>query len=187
MKYYFARGGSSGGHSSSSSSHASSSSSSKSSGYSRSGSTSGSKSSSSSTKPGSTIRSGTSTIKTSSAKPTNIRSGHSTGIIGANGYTQHFYGYNPPVGSVVYYPSYSFFDYLPWIYLFSDNSPHNAQATVVQPDGKQVVAQPQQGIDGMIIFNWILLVLILIGICVGIVWGVNKVTRKKELIKNESY
>lgn len=91
---------------------------------------------------------------------------------------QHFYHYSAPAGSVVYYPQYSPMDYLPWIYLFSQNSPQHQQAVVVQPDGKQVQVTPQKGVDGMLIFNWILLVVVALAAIGGIVWLVNKKTQK---------
>lgn len=184
-KVYFAKGGGGGGHASSSHASASrsSSSSSKSTSSSKSSSSSRSKaattSGKSTAKPGSTVKTASGkTVKSSTAKPTNIKNARSTGVVGDNGYTPRFNGYSAPTGSVVYYPSYGFSDYLFWSYLFSQNSPHNAQATVVQPDGKQVVAQPQKGVDGMQIFNWIVMILFLLAIIGGIVWCVNKKTKK---------
>lgn len=132
-------------------------------------------------KPGSTIKTADGkTIKSSTAKPSSSKYKRSTGVVGDNGYSPRFTGYSPPAGSVVYYPQHSALDYLPWVYLFSMNSPSHDQATVVQPDNKQVVAEPQKGADGLVIFNWIFLVLIALAIIAGIVWIVNKKTTKEQ-------
>lgn len=173
-------GGGGGGHASSSS-HSSSSSS-----RSSSSSSSSSSKGTSSAKPGSSIKTSSgATVKSSSAKPANSKYSNSTGVVGDNGYTPRFgNGYRAPEGSVVYYPSHSFIDYLPWFYLFSHNSPSSDAATIVQPDGKQIVAPPEKGVDGMAIFNWILLVVMLAAVIAGIVWGVNKITLNKEKQSN---
>lgn len=132
-------------------------------------------------KPGSTISTSDGKQVTSSAKPpTNTKYSQANGVVGDNGYTPKFSGgYTAPVGSVVYYPQHSFIDYLPWIYLFSQSSPHNDQVTVVQPDGSEVTTKPEEGgVDGMLIFNWILLVLMAAAVIAGIVWAINKLTKK---------
>lgn len=69
---------------------------------------------------------------------------------------------------------------MPWIYIFSHSSPHDDHAVVVQPNGQQVQAQPQQGIDALFILNWVLFVAIAGAIIVGIVWYVNKLTGKRK-------
>ena len=142
---------------------------------------------SSATKPGNKITtSDGKTVQTSTKKPTSTKVNQQAGITGVDGYTPKFKnGYSAPAGSVVYYPQHSFTDYLPWIYLFSNNSPANDQATIMQPDGKQVTAPPvEEGVDGLAVFNWILL--FIIGACIigGVVWGVSKLTNKD---KGSSY
>jgi hypothetical protein len=128
-------------------------------------------------KPGSKIKTSDGKEVTSSAKkPSDTKFNKSRGIIGDNGYSQRFNGYEPPAGSVVYYPQHSALDYLPWIYLFSQNSPANDQATVVQPDGKEVKAEPEKGVDGLAIFNWIVLILMGLGLIALVVWFVNRRT-----------
>lgn len=121
-------------------------------------------------------------VQSSTKKPTNTKYTSSKGIVGDNGYTPRFNnGYSAPPGSVVYYPQHSFIDYLPWIYLFSQDSPSHDQATIVQPDGKEVQAQPvQEGIDGMAIFNWFLLIVIALGIIGGVMYGVYKWTTQEK-------
>lgn len=194
METYFARGGSFGGGHVSSSHVSSSRTSSTSSKSTSSSSKTSSKSSAAtkkapvtaqktSTKPGTKIKTASGkTVKSSTAKPKNIKNAQEKGIVGANGYTPQFTtGYHPPAGSVVYYQDHSAIDYLPWIYLFSlgNNSPRNDQATVVQPDGKQVTAEPvKSGVDGMFILNWIILIIIVLAIIGGIVYLINKVTNK---------
>lgn len=95
-------------------------------------------------------------------------------------YQPRFNGYTAPPGSVVYYPQHSPLDYLPWIFLFSQSSPSHDQAMVVQPDGKQVVAEPPKGVDGMVIFNWFIIIVFLALLLGGIVWLVNKKTQPKK-------
>jgi hypothetical protein len=192
MNQYFARGTSSGGRSSSSSRSSSrSTSSSRSSTSSKSSAKSTASkpvSGKSTAKPGSTIKTASGKTVTSSAKkPTNAKYSRSTGVVGDNGYTPRFSGYSAPAGSVVYYPQHSALDYLPWIYLFSQSSPSRDQATVVQPDNKEVKAQPAGGFDGMILFNWIVFILIIAAIIAGIVYLVNKLTNKPKPQAGFSY
>lgn len=141
---------------------------------------SGSTKSAPKTKPGDAVKTKDGkTVKSSTAKPTNSKYKESAGVVGADGYSPRFQsGYSAPPGSVVYYPQHSMIDYLPWVYLLSQQSPATDQAMVVQPDGKQVVAEPERGVDGMAIFNWILLVLIIVAVIAGVVWGVNKLTTR---------
>lgn len=189
---YYANGylvhnkGGGGGRSSSSHSSSSSKSSSKSSSNS-------SKSSSTPSKP----KTGTSTAKpgakvkdtktgkevTSSTKaPTKKEYSKSSGVVGDNGYTPRFTnGYTAPAGSVVYQRDTGFIDYLPWIYIFgqSNAAPQNQTATIVQPDGKEVIAKPEPGgTDGLLILNWILLIIIVSAVVGGIIWLINKLTSR---------
>lgn len=142
--------------------------------------------SSANVKPGSTVKtSDGKTIKTSSVKPTNSKYSKEAGVTGVDGYSPRFTsGYSAPPGSVVYYRDTSFFDYLPWIYLFShDNpaTPAGQTATIVQPDGKQVQAKPvAEGTDGLAVLNWIIMILLAIGLVALVVWLVNKYTSKKD-------
>lgn len=183
--------GSSGGSRSSSTSRSTSTSTSKTSTSSTSSKTSTSTAPKTSSKSGTSKSKAGSKVKTSSGKevqssakkPANSKYSRETGIVGENGYTPRFSnGYSAPEGSVVYYPQHSALDYLPWIYLFSqDHSSRNDQATVVQPDNKEVVAAPERsGMDGLLIFNWIILVLLAAAFCAGIVWLVNKLTRRNK-------
>ncbi|MDQ0825382.1 hypothetical protein QFZ60_001555 [Arthrobacter sp. B2I5] len=174
---YLAKGGG-GGHASggrASSSAGRSSSSRSSSGTSRSSTTSR-------TKAGGSFRSSSGkTIKTSSTKPSNGKYSNQAGIVGADGYTPKFRsGYTAPEGSVVYYPQHSGLDYLPWIYLFSQHSPAYDNATVVQPDNKQMVATPSKEVDGMAVFNWILIIIFIAAAIWGVMWVVNKATTKEQ-------
>lgn len=102
-----------------------------------------------------------------------------------NGYQPRFTnGYVAPAGSTVYYPQHDLFDYMLIGYLFSNDSPRNDQSVIVQPDGKEVVAKPQQqGTDGLLIFNWIMLILIALAIIGGGMWLINKYSKKKPRIK----
>lgn len=135
-------------------------------------------------KPGSKVTVNGKEVQTSSKRPSNSKYTKSTGVVGDNGYQPRYTnGYTPPAGSVVYRENNSALDYLPWIYLFSvmGDSPRNDQQTIVQPDGKEVQAKPvQQGVDGLLILNWIILIIIVAAIVGGIVWLVNKLTNKSK-------
>lgn len=145
--------------------------------------TSTAKTGKSTSKPGSKVKTADGKeIQSSAKKPTNSKYQRSTGIVGDNGYQPRFNnGYTAPAGSVVYYPQHSALDYLPWIYLFSqNNSPRNDQAVVVQPDGKEVQAAPvKDGVDGLVVINWIILIIIIAAIGAGIVYLVNRLTNKE--------
>lgn len=122
---------------------------------------------------------------TTATKPKAVTSATSknysnTGYRVGEGYQPRFReGYSAPAGSVVYYPQHSALDYLPWIYLFSQSSPSHDQAAIVQPNGQQVMAEPQKGMDGMAIFNWFLIIVFAVAIIGGIMWLVNKKTQPK--------
>lgn len=171
---YFARGSSGGGRASSSARSSSSKSSSKGS----------SAKATQAQKPKTSTKPTTASKTTTASAPKTVtgikgkygNTGHRVG----DGYQPRFNGYTAPPGSVVYYPQHSALDYLPWILLFSQNSPSHDQAMVVQPDGKQVVAEPPKGIDGMVIFNWVIVILFLVAILGGIVWLVNKKTQPRK-------
>jgi cobalamin biosynthesis Mg chelatase CobN len=152
-------------------------------------STTSTKSGTSKAKAGSTIKTKDGkTIKTSSKTPTNPKYKESVGVVGDNGYTPRYTnGYAPPAGTVVYRESNSALDYLPWVYLFSvmGDSPRNDQQVMVQPDGKEVQAKPvQEGIDGLLILNWIVLIIIVGAVIAGIVYLVNKLTTKRASLRH---
>lgn len=131
--------------------------------------------------PGSKVKAADGTeIQSSAKKPSNTKFNTSKGIVGDNGYTPRFNnGYSAPPGSVVYYPQHSMFDYLPWVYLFSQDSPAKDSATIVQPDGKEVQAQPvQEGTDGLAVLNWFLLIVMALAIIGGVMYGVYKWTTR---------
>lgn len=132
------------------------------------------------TKPGSKVTAGGKEVQTSAKAPSKPAS--QAGIAGVDGYTPKFKnGYSAPAGSVVYYPQHSALDYLPWVYLFSQDSPSNDNAIIMQPDGKEVVAPPvQEGVDGLAVFNWIMLIVIIAAAIGGIIWGVNKWATRNE-------
>lgn len=133
-------------------------------------------------KPGSKIKTANGkTVQSSAQRPANHKYSNSKGVVGDNGYTPRFTsGYVAPAGSVVYYPSHGMSDYLLWAYIFSHDSPRDDQTVVVQPDGKQVSAKPVSGgTDGMLIFNWLLLIIIVCAAVAGVVYLVNKLTSRK--------
>ena len=144
-------------------------------------------------KPGSKIKTADGKeIQTSAKKPTSSQYSTSKGVVGDNGYTPKFTnGYSAPAGSVVYYRDNNFSDYMFWAYLFNSNNsarPENQQATVVQPDGKEVITKPEpQGVDGLMVFNWIVFILVVTAILGGIIWLVNKLTSKEQPKKTGYY
>lgn len=97
-------------------------------------------------------------------------------------------GYVPPNGSTVQYVerSSSFIDYLPWIYIFSQShrdNVNNQEAVVTEPDGtEKTVIMEKEGTDGLLILNWIVMILLAGGLVYGIMWGVNKFTMRKSYV-----
>jgi ribosomal protein L31 len=170
--------GSAGGHSSSSGGGKSSSgSSSKSSSGSSSSKPAAPKAGTSTAKPGAKVKGADGKeVQSSTKTPAKSDYKSSTGVVGDNGYTPRYNnGYTPPAGSVVYNRERDFMDYLPWIYLFSQDSPRNDSQVIMQPDGKEVQATPaQDGIDGVAIFSWIVIIALVLGAIGGIVWLVNR-------------
>lgn len=83
-------------------------------------------------------------------------------------------GYTAPAGSAVYYRS-SAWDWFPFYYLATHGS--HKDAVVVQPDGKEVEVK-EEGVDGMYIFNWIVVILLGLGFIGLIAWLVYKFTNK---------
>jgi hypothetical protein len=120
-------------------------------------------------------------VQTSNKKPTNNKYTQPSGVVGDNGYSPRFAnGYSAPEGSVVYRREHDFVDYLPWVYLFSQDSPRNDHVTVIQPDGKEVTAPPApEGVDGLAIFNWFVLIIIALAIIGGVMYGVYKWVNRK--------
>jgi len=84
-------------------------------------------------KPGSTIKTPDGrSVTSSAAKSSNTKHSQSSGVVGDNGYQPKFTsGFNAPTGSVISYPQHSFIDYLPWIYLFSGDSPLTGSGSIV--------------------------------------------------------
>ena len=93
-------------------------------------------------------------------------------------------GYIPPTGSTVQYVerSSSFIDYLPWVYIFSQDSRERVntqEAVVTEPNGEEKTVEQfnQEGSDEMLVFNWILMIVIgSLGIW-GIMWVVSNYTK----------
>lgn len=83
-------------------------------------------------------------------------------------------GYTPVAGSQVYYRS-SAMDWFPIYYILTHDS--HKEAVVKAPDGTEKVVK-EEGKDTMYFVNWILTILLLGGIGVGIVYLINKFTKK---------
>jgi cobalamin biosynthesis Mg chelatase CobN len=133
------------------------------------------------TKPSTTTKKTTTAQKPSNeATKTTNKKYSNTGYTVDEGYQPRFQGgYTAPMGSTVYYPSYSPLDYLIFWHIFNGNSEKQQTAVVVQPDGKEQVVK-QESTDPLYVVNWIVLVLLVIGVCAGIVFLVNKLTKKKK-------
>lgn len=84
-------------------------------------------------------------------------------------------GYVPPAGSTVYYQSSSsMWDWFPLYYIMTHDG--NQKAVVTQPDGKEQEVV-EEGTDGMYIFNWVIVILLGVGLIGGVIWLVNKMTQ----------
>jgi hypothetical protein len=119
-----------------------------------------------------------STTRTTTAKTTRTVNGKTyskTGYVVDKDYQPTFRGgYTPPLGSSVYYQS-SPWDWLPFYYIMTHNS--HSTAVVQQPDGKQIQTE-DEGTDGWYVFNWIMVILISLGLIGLVVWFVNQRTEK---------
>lgn len=129
-----------------------------------------------------------STTKTTTAQ-TNKTVGNKTfskkGSVVDENYQPKFRGgVTPPAGSTVYYRQNSFMDYLPWIYIFTHDSHRDAIVTQTNEKGEVVKEEvvEEEGTDGMYIFNWIMVILLTGGIIGGIIWFINKKTRKENYV-----
>ena len=97
-------------------------------------------------------------------------------------------GYTPPAGSTVQYVerSPSFIDYLPWLYIFSQSHRDNVnrqEAVVTEPDGtEKSVVMEEEGTDGLLILNWIIMIALTAGLIYGIVLLVNNFTLRKSYV-----
>jgi cobalamin biosynthesis Mg chelatase CobN len=148
---------------------------------------SSSRSSFSSSRSGSSSRSTTSrtTTRSTSAKSTASKPATApstkTSLFGGKAKVSSSYrptfrgGYTPPVGSTVIYQSDPWYSYLPLMYLLSHDS--HKDVAVQQPDGKTVKTQ-DPGIDRMYVFNWIMTILIALGLIGLLVWWVNKLSKR---------
>lgn len=74
-------------------------------------------------------------------------------------------GYVPPNGATVYYPQRDFMDYLPWIFLFSQDSHREVVVQTTGENGEvKEETQIEEGVDTMYVINWIVSILLLGGL-----------------------
>src|SRR6478609_8477679 len=131
----------------------------------RSSSSSKSTTSKSTTSKSTTSKPSSGTTKVTAKQP--VKSGFSTtGYKTSSSYQPRFRGYNAPIGSTVYYQrDYgSALDFLPWYFLLTHDS--HQQAVVTQPDGQQKTVKAD-GVDTMYVVNWIVMILLTLGIIGG--------------------
>lgn len=131
-------------------------------------------------KVGSRPSASTKTVNSATAKTVNGKNYGTKGSVVDSNYQPKFRGYSAPAGSVVYYRSYGFMDWLPF-YLIMTSQSHR-EAVVVEPakDGqpaKETVVK-EEGVDGMYVWNWIFSILFVIGLIALIVWFVNRRSNK---------
>lgn len=104
-----------------------------------------------------------------------------TGNVVDSNYAPKFRGgYMPPNGSVVYYPDNSWMMWIPLMYLMQNDS--HRDAIVQEKDGEgNTVAEKivqEEGVDTMYVINWIITILIGLGLLALIVWLINKFTSR---------
>lgn len=125
-----------------------------------------------STKPSATTK----TVTAAKPKTANGKTFSQKGSVVDGTYAPRFGGgYSAPVGSTVYYRQSSMLDWLPF-YMIMNNQQHR-EAVVVQPDGKEQVVK-EEGTDGMYILNWIITILLCGGLIAGIVYLINRYTKR---------
>ena len=84
-------------------------------------------------------------------------------------------GYTAPVGSTVYYRDNGLMSWLPF-YMIMSNQQHR-EAVVVSPDGKEEIVK-EECTDGMYIFNWIITILLCGGLIAGVVYLINRYSKR---------
>lgn len=84
-------------------------------------------------------------------------------------------GFTPPAGATVYYPQRDFMDYLPWIFLFTQDS-HREVVVETKGENGEVKQETHQeeGVDTMYIINWIMSILLLGGLIYLIMRALSK-------------
>lgn len=133
---------------------------------------------STSTRPTTTTRTVTSTTTKTVSGKTYSR----TGNVVDEHYQPHFVGgYVPHAGDVVYYRESSFMDWLPF-YLILTNQQHR-EAVVETPGvngapATQKVVQ-EEGTDTMYVINWIVTILLCVGVIALVMWLANKASKKR--------
>lgn len=123
------------------------------------------------TKPSATTK----TVTSPTAKTVGGKTFSKKGNVVGEGYQPKFNGYVPGRGDTVYYRS-SAWDWLPMYYIMTHGSHKEAlvvtASTTSQASTEKVVKE--EGKDGMYIFNWILTILLGLGIIGGIIYLFNK-------------
>ena len=128
-----------------------------------------------STRPSTT----TTKVTTATGKTVNGKTFSKTGSVVDATYQPKFTGgYSAPLGSTVYYQNNSLLSWLPFYMIMTSQS--HRQAVVVEPakDGQPAVEKivKEEGIDTMYIINWVVSILLVLGVIGGIVWYVNRRT-----------
>jgi len=104
-------------------------------------------------------------------------------VVDANNRPTFRGGYQPPVGSTVYYPQRDFMDYLPWIFLFTMSPNREVVVQASSTDG--VVTEEthvEEGTDSMYIWNWVFSIALLGGLIYFIMRMLSR--KKKENVKD---
>lgn len=119
-------------------------------------------------------------VQSATAKKVNGKTFSKKGSVVDDTYKPRFNGgYSAPAGSVVYYRESSGLDWLPF-YLIMTSQSHR-EAVVVEPakDGQPAVEKvvKEEGVDTMYVVNWVVSILIILGLIGGIVYLVNRKTR----------
>lgn len=112
-------------------------------------------------KPQPTIKESTKPVVSSSGKK---MSGKGT-VVDDNYKPKFKSGFVPPNGATVYYPQRDFMDYLPWIFLFTQDSHREVVVQTTGENGEvKEETQQEEGIDTMYVINWIVSILLLFGL-----------------------
>lgn len=119
-------------------------------------------------------------VKTSAtAKTVNGKTYSKKGYVVDEKYKPTFRGgYVAPAGSTVYYQS-SMWDWFPIYYLMTHDS--HRSAVVQQPDGKEEVVK-EEGTDSMYVINWIIVILLGLGLIALVVYLINKRTLRNKYV-----
>lgn len=116
-------------------------------------------------------------VKSPAAKTVGGKSYGKTGSVVDGTYQPRFRGgYYAPVGSIVYYESRSFLDYLPFYMILASQQHREAVVSAPAANGQSAkdTVVKEEGTDSMYVWNWIFSIAVILALIALVVYRVNK-------------